>query len=128
VKTDQFSGPSMDDAIAFDLDGTLKRLGGDRELLAELIQLFAEDAPLWLNRTAAGIADGKPENVRHAAHAFRGLAANFGAERLKSTLFQLEEKASSGILDGAPALLDDARRETDELQHVLAPHRTPSSK
>jgi HPt (histidine-containing phosphotransfer) domain-containing protein len=117
-----------DDAIAFDLDGTLKRLGGDRELLSELIQLFAEDAPVWLNRIAAGIAEHKPESVRHAAHALRGLAANFGAERLKGTLFQLEEKASSGVLDEAPALLDDARREADELQHTLAPHRTPSSK
>jgi hypothetical protein len=46
---------SADDHAVFDLDGTLRRLGGDTGLLAELIRLYAEDSPDLLRRMATGI-------------------------------------------------------------------------
>ncbi len=114
---------SGSDSVVFDLKGTLKRLGGDRGLLSDLIQLFAEDAPLWLARMTQGLADGKAAELRHAAHALRGLAANFGAFRLTATLFQLEEKSAVGTISDARYLVDEARTATEQLQQALEPYR-----
>src|SRR4051812_17598394 len=92
----------------FDLEDTMKRLGGDTELLADLAQLFEEDSPNWLAKISDGVKTQQAPQVRHASHALRGLAANFGAERLTTTLFALEDQASTGNLEEAPKLLAQA--------------------
>jgi HPt (histidine-containing phosphotransfer) domain-containing protein len=111
-------------ADVFDLEGTLKRLGGDTELLADLAQLFEEDSPNWLAKISDAVKSQQAPQVRHAAHALRGLAANFGADRLTTTLFALEDQASTGNLEEAPMLLAQAERETVKLREALAVHRT----
>ncbi len=107
----------------FDVTGTLGRLGGDRGLLSDLIDLFSEDAPVWLGKMKNAVTAGRAGDLRHSAHALRGLAANFGAERLTSTLLEVEEKAGTGTIDGTANLVDEAQQEVVELQHALAPHR-----
>lgn len=64
-------------ADVFDLAGTLRRLGGDTNLLSDLVQLYSEDSPGLLQRLHAGIEAHRSDEVRHAAHSLRGLAANF---------------------------------------------------
>jgi HPt (histidine-containing phosphotransfer) domain-containing protein len=108
----------------FDIDGTLKRLGGDTALLGDLAQLFEEDSPKWLAKIADAVKAEQAPQVRHASHALRGLAANFGAEKLTTTLFALESQAAADDLKQAPKLLEDVQRETAQLREALTPHRT----
>jgi HPt (histidine-containing phosphotransfer) domain-containing protein len=105
----------------FDLDGTLKRLGDDRGLLADLIQLFAEDSPHYLARMEEGLVASQAGQIRHAAHALRGLAANFGAARLTTTLFEVEQKCDEGLIVDVPKLVEQAKRQAAELRTALAP-------
>lgn len=106
----------------FDCDGTLRRLGGDTSLLADLVQLYEEDSPALLTRIASGVQGQRHEEIRHAAHSLRGLAANFGAAALSEPLLDLEEAATEGRLEVAAALLARVRQESSRLQEALASH------
>ena len=107
----------------FDLPGTLTRLGGDVELLRDLIDMFAEDAPVMIAQMSEAAAAGYCEDVQHFAHSLRGLAANFGAVRVTGLLAQLEEKAATKSLDGGREILAAVRPETERLLAALASYR-----
>jgi two-component system, sensor histidine kinase and response regulator len=110
-------------AEVFDLPGTLRRLGGDTILLSDLVQLYNEDSPSLLERLHAGIEAQRSDEVRHAAHSLRGLAANFGALSLTQLLLRLEENAAAGRLDEAASLYDQVDENSARLQATLALHR-----
>lgn len=110
------------EAELFDLDGTMQRLGGNRSLLADLIQLYDEDSPQLLDRIDMGVKSLRCDEVRRAAHSLRGLAANFGAAKLAEPLFRLEAAASQGHLEDAAALAVQIRNESGRLQTTLAPY------
>ena len=57
----------------------LARVGGDRELLAEVIGFFLEDGPLLIETMRQGLADGDYAAVRTAAHSLIGSSGNFDA-------------------------------------------------
>jgi two-component system, sensor histidine kinase and response regulator len=64
---------------AVDMTAALGRLGGDAELLGDLIGFFLEDAfPLLVGMHEA-IEKEDWENARRRAHSLKGLAANFSA-------------------------------------------------
>src|SRR6185295_10198060 len=62
-----------------DVDASLKRLGGDRNILVELAKMFAEDSPGLMGAIEEGIQQSRFSDAGRAAHSLRGLAANFGA-------------------------------------------------
>jgi len=110
-------------AEVFDLAGTLRRLGGDTNLLSDLVQLYYEDSPGLLERLQAGIEAHRSDEVRHAAHSLRGLAANFGASILTQSLLRLEEAAAEGRMEEASSLLDQVGQDSARLQATLTLHR-----
>jgi len=69
----------------------LARVGGDRELLAEISKLFVEDAPRHLVRIRAALDARDGDALRRAAHGLKGAAANFDAEGVVSASRTLEE-------------------------------------
>ncbi len=91
-------------------------------LLADLVKLYEEDSPALLSRIASGVQTRRGDEIRHAAHSLRGLAANFGAAALSEPLLHLEEAADQGHMDQAATLLNQVRRESARLQDALAPH------
>jgi HPt (histidine-containing phosphotransfer) domain-containing protein len=70
-------------------------VGGDRELLAELIELFLEDGPLGIETMRRGLTDGDSDVVRRAAHALAGSAANFGDLEVTAMARRLEAHAAA---------------------------------
>jgi len=109
-------------ADIFDLAGTLRRLGGDTNLLSDLVQLYNEDSPALLERLQAGVNAQRSDEVRHAAHSLRGLAANFGASPLTQSLLQLEKAATEGRMHEAASLVENVGQESARLQATLALH------
>ncbi len=112
---DSFDG----DASLLDLEGALRRLGGDHDLLSCLAKVFAEDSPTLLNRLRTAVGTMQGEEIRSAAHALRGLAANFGAMSLMQPLRQLEELGTRDDLHRAQDLLKEVCDKTAKLQHSL---------
>jgi HPt (histidine-containing phosphotransfer) domain-containing protein len=88
----------------------LERVGGDLELLREIVSLFAEDAPqLESIRNAIVAGDAK------AAHALKLAVANFEPIAVADEAFRLERLGRAGILGGAAELCDALTKSIDDL-------------
>jgi signal transduction histidine kinase/CheY-like chemotaxis protein len=97
----------------------LVRVGGDRELLAEISRLFLDDAPKHLARIQQAIADGDADSLRRAAHSLKGAAANFEADRVVEAARALEEMGRAASFVNADAASSTLRHETDQLIETL---------
>ncbi len=97
----------------------LARVGGDRELLAEISRLFVDDAPRHLEhiRHALDARDG--EALRRAAHGLKGAAANFDAEGVVGAARALEEMGRTSDFTAHDAEWQSLTRETDRLISIL---------
>ena len=99
--------------------GVLARVGGDRELLAEISRLFVDDAPRHLEKIRQALDARDGESLRRAAHALKGAAANFDAEGVVSAARALEEIGRSGEFDAHDAAWQALTLETDRLVSIL---------
>jgi CheY-like chemotaxis protein/HPt (histidine-containing phosphotransfer) domain-containing protein len=105
---------SMDDRQEF-VSGALARLGGDEELLLELIRLFRQDAHLLVRKLYAGLEVGDAEAVARAAHNLRGLAANFDAAATVEFALEIERSATRGELSTAAKRVPEFEIKLDNL-------------
>lgn len=91
------------------------RLGGDEGLALQLAMLFVEECPRMLERVHASVSSGNPDDVRRAAHAFKGSVSNFIEQGPTATAFELECVGRDGRLRDAPALVARLDREVEAL-------------
>lgn len=88
--------------------GTLQNLiddmGGDREVVRELIQSFLEEAPKLLAAGRAARMAGDVQEVQRAYHTLKSNAATFGALALAGQAREIEQAARAGTLPAAAAL------------------------
>jgi two-component system sensor histidine kinase/response regulator len=104
---------------AFDLEGTLARVEGDRLLLNELMQIFRADVPRALAEIRHCATTGDTTGLERAAHGFRGACGSFGARGAVRAAHVLELMGRRAILTDVDARLDDLERETRSLQDAL---------
>src|SRR5262249_41101900 len=102
-----------------DLEGALKRLGGDRSILMDLAKMFCEDSPALIESTAAGIGADRFTDAGRAAHNLRGLASNFGAVRLIARLKELEASLGQNNREKSLILVAPVREERRRLEDAL---------
>jgi HPt (histidine-containing phosphotransfer) domain-containing protein len=81
----------------------LERLGGDEELLAEVIRLFLEDCPQQLAAIKSAVDARDGEHIRSAAHALKGAAGNLSATDLFKAAEVMERLGAEGRVDAAQA-------------------------
>jgi HPt (histidine-containing phosphotransfer) domain-containing protein len=86
-------------------------LGGDREFLGELLEVYFEDAPKLLERMHAALAAANADEFRRAAHSLKSTSANFGATVLSGMSKELEDLGKTGSLEGASERLALAEAE-----------------
>jgi len=94
---------------------TLRGLGD--HVLAEMVDLYLEDAPPRLAELDAAVGRGDATAVADLAHALKGSSANFGSGPMVAACRELEVAARSGDLDGAA---DRVARITGELARLRA--------
>mgnify|MGYP000885056132 CR=1 FL=1 len=96
------------------IDAALARLGGDRELFAELAGMFLDQLPELLEATRAGLAGADTTVAVTPAHTLKGLLAQFGAEQAQVHARDVEYAARDNRRadsEAAFALLEQACRE-----------------
>ena len=71
---------ATDGRLMMDREAVLRRLGGDHDLLQDLVRLFHEDAPRLLDKLELAITTQDDEAAARSAHSLKGLVANFGAQ------------------------------------------------
>jgi two-component system, sensor histidine kinase and response regulator len=106
-------------AAVFDREELLDRLGGDGEVLAEVVRLFLEDCPARLAALQAAVSARHAEGIRAAAHALKGAAGNLSAGRVSAAAAALEEIGIDARLDLVEAAWRRVSDETGQLTAVL---------
>jgi two-component system, sensor histidine kinase and response regulator len=102
-----------------DREEVLDRVGGDLELLRELIEVFLADCPrLWQNVREA-LTRGDALQLSRAAHAIKGSVGNFSAHAAREAADKLELLAGSGDLTHADEMARKLEMELERLKPEL---------
>jgi len=84
---------------------------GDPELLLDLIEMFAEDAPIKLGEVLRGFEAQDFESIERAAHSLKGSSGNLGATQLQRVCESLQAASRSHELERLRGLADELERE-----------------
>jgi signal transduction histidine kinase/CheY-like chemotaxis protein/HPt (histidine-containing phosphotransfer) domain-containing protein len=111
--------PGPDPRRPFAPEVILGRVGGDRVLLRELVDLFLEQASGTVAEMALALDEGDAGRLERAAHLLRGSASNFGPGAVPRSALVLEQMGRSGVLDGASPRLAELSRDLEDLSRDL---------
>lgn len=89
----------LDESVA------LSRVGGDVDLLREVVGLFLEEYPHSLDNIRDAVARSDQAAVERHAHSLKGSVSTFGAQQAFDAALALEKQGRSGDLQAAPELL-----------------------
>ena len=103
----------------FDPESLWNRVDRDIDLLRELVEVFAEEAPKMLMRIEEAIGRGAAPELEKASHKLKGSVLQFSASAAAATALELEEKGRLGSVAGSEPLLKKLRHEVGSLQKVL---------
>lgn len=112
----QGSGDGLpgDEVVVFDLAQALRVTGDDREILAEIIQVFLEDLPHMMGEVRKALEGGDAGALELHAHSLKGASANVGGQRVRAVAFAMEKAGKAGDVGRAqglfPALEGEAER------------------
>ncbi len=88
-------------AVVLDRQGLLDRVGGDRELLRELVGIFLDESAGWLAAIEASVYTQDARGLKLHAHLLAGTAASLGAQVLSDAARDLELMGQTSVLSGA---------------------------
>jgi HPt (histidine-containing phosphotransfer) domain-containing protein len=86
----------LDESVA------LSRVGGDVELLREVVGLFLDDYPQSLELIREAVAAGDQSSLEQHAHSLKGSVSTFGAQEAFDAALALEKQGRTGDLTAAP--------------------------
>jgi two-component system sensor histidine kinase/response regulator len=102
----------------------LERLGGDEQLLTDVVGLFLEDCPVQLAALRRAVEARDPDSIRAAAHALKGAAGNLSATGLCEAARAMEQIGAERNVDAADAawelLSSEAARVMEALGGICA--------
>jgi PAS domain S-box-containing protein len=112
------AGDGAVDAVV-DVREALERVGGDTELLRELVDVFLGDCPrLWHNIEEA-LAKGDARQLARAAHTLKGSVSTLGARTAREAAAQLELQGRNGDLSSAARTVARLDGELQRLRSAL---------
>jgi two-component system, sensor histidine kinase and response regulator len=108
-REDPDAEPPLDPAVLETLRSLQEE--GEPDLLAELAEMFLDDAALQLEGLREAIGEADAQKVRGISHALKGSSGNMGATRVSEVCAELEMAGESGDLAAAPGLLERLEEE-----------------
>lgn len=115
---------SLPAGAILDVEGTLSRFGGDRQLFREIIEFFLEDSPPLLSELRRAVEASNSQAVRSTAHALKGLAAGCGGVRAANAAQRVENAGAEGDLEDIDALVDALEGEIELLRRAACACQT----
>ena len=103
----------LDESVA------LSRVGGDVELLREVIGLFLDDYPQSIESIRDAVRRGDQTSVERHAHSLKGSVSTFGAQEVFEAALALEKQGRTGDLSNAAAGLERLERALSHLRPEL---------
>jgi len=90
-----------------------------RDIVAELAELFAADGAARLVALKQAIEDADAGRLEREAHALKSSCANLGAKQMSLLCLKLEMLGRAGVVKGTAALLSQLCGEFDRARHAL---------
>jgi HPt (histidine-containing phosphotransfer) domain-containing protein len=109
----------MPENAIYDGAEALRRLGGDKELLAQVSALFVAESGGSCRALQAALAAGDAQVLRREAHTVKSMLSTFSFESGRHLAQRLEDLAASGRLDGAEALTGELLAAVMQLARAL---------
>jgi HPt (histidine-containing phosphotransfer) domain-containing protein len=103
----------------FDVADALKRVEGDRELLAELLAMILQDYPVQLEDIRQALHDGRAPQVERLAHSLKSAMASVSAKRGAEAARRVEALARDADLQAAALALDHLQEELTAMQQAM---------
>lgn len=104
----------------FDPAVLLESMGGNRDLLAEMVRLCLEiDAPRLFANLRAAVEQQDCAGVEQAAHGLKGLVGEFHSPAVHAAAKRLEESGRERRSEEIPAQTEALQREFDRLAEAL---------
>ncbi len=94
----------------FDRNAALARVGGDEDLLRELIGDYLQESPTWRDDLRRAAARGDAAGLHRAAHSIKGALGYFGADAAAAAADRIQLLGRAG---------DAAAVDLPELEHLL---------
>jgi HPt (histidine-containing phosphotransfer) domain-containing protein len=112
--------PHQDTPVSvLDSAAALAGVEGDKQLLAEMTQLFLEEGPKLLAAVREAVARQDAKALEFAAHALKGSVGNFSAPRAFQAALKLEMMGRQGDLAGAQEAYQLLNGQIERLQPAL---------
>ena len=117
----QHQSGDVDDVLDPRVIQELRELGGedDPDLLADLVQMFLQDAPGRMKQIEEALASGDIKALEHAAHTLKSSSANIGARGLSAICKRMEELARAKSTDGMSELFSASIGEYGDVATAL---------
>jgi PAS domain S-box-containing protein len=104
----------------YDQKAALERCGDDAELLKELIGLFRDQIPGWLEDLKTSLETSNIELLRRTAHTIKGAVGTFAAEKAWKIAEEVEGHAKSNNVAAAKEAAPRLVATIDALSQALA--------
>ncbi len=110
---------------AFDTAAVLERVGGNRDVLRQLVGVFYQDCNTHMAALRDAVRDGDADAARTAAHTLKGMVAFFDVGGAAEAARKLEHLGYRGDLSGAASLCAELGRELAKIEAGLSEFAPP---
>lgn len=99
-----------------DLKDALERVQGDKELLAELFDIYQDDFVVKRRALGEAITAGNITKIKEVAHSMKGASGNISAKPVHAACLKLEGLAKDGKTDGMQELASTIDKYFEEIK------------
>ncbi len=102
--------------LPVDIQSALNRVGGDRELLSELLQEFLDHLPKHIDQLREALNKGDSTLVEREAQHLKGAASNLSVKGIADLALKLELLGRASDLSDADEIIDKLKKEYENLK------------
>ncbi|MHC5001943.1 MAG: response regulator [Planctomycetota bacterium] len=113
------AAPTGGEAAVLDRAVALAGLGGDEQLLGEIVELFRKQRPATLASIRDALAAGDHEGAERHAHMLKGSLGTLGATAARAAAARFEAAARAGNAEAARDLLSRLEQALRDLDRAL---------
>jgi PAS domain S-box-containing protein len=103
-----------------DRQAALAHVGGDNQLLQELVALFLKECPVWLDEIRGAVASADAPRLMRVSHSLKSSLNLFGAHAAADIALKLEMMGRSGNLVGVGDTVASLHEYLRQLEPALA--------
>ena len=103
----------------FDRAALLQRVMGDKEIAADILEIFMADIPRQIEALRGFLEAGNAAESERHAHTIKGASANVGAEALQALASEMEKAGKAGDIESMKAHLDELSTTFQALKQAI---------